>query len=358
MKKNHLYILVTAAMMCVMMSCANKQQEQQEQQKIRIEDLPLRQTIHNRLAAIDTVPVLPEGLTEEEQVIYVEDLVLTSPITVEELLALTPIHDLDPNTGWYGGDWPEAYMEKVRMANRFMRMQYIALGDPMDEMRWVEAVQTILAEYAATHGISVAQALDSLSDGVAHLEAGTQYEMNQWTYVLASVEYYKTLAAYKTIIDDMPEYKKEMFTQEYVAWNMMNKARHKAYVFIRRAGDHYSSLPMEYEAMYSAYVTYRRQLLTLENEIMWTNKTYKRQHPIVKAADWEDYLDTKLYRTAEDEDSTIVNEVDQSVRTWLRARKKIAKNSDSGCHESYDDITNDYYWTIIHEAEPMPERYF
>ena len=355
MKTNYFMRLVIPVVLCSMFSCSSKSHEQQDMQ---FPDLPLRMTIRNRLAAMDTALVLPDGLTEEEKVIYIENHVLTTPITAEELLALTPVHDLDPYTEWYEGGWPEEYMEKVRMANRFMRMQYVAYGDPMDELQWVDATHAILTEYATSYDITESQALDSMLAGVEHMEAGSQFDLNQWTYVLASVEYYKTLAAYKSLIDDMLEYKKDMFLQEYIAWNKMNKARHKAYVYIRRAGDHYSSLPMEYEAMYSAYAIYRRQLLALENEVVWANKTYKRKHPVVKVEDWEGYLDTKLYRTAEDEDSTIVKEVDQSVRTWLRIRKRIAKNVYSGFQDSYDNLTNDYYWTIIHEAEPMPKGYY
>ena len=355
---NHFYILVLAVALSGMISCTTKQPEQHEHPHIQISALSLPYTIQNRLAAVDTVPVLPEGLTEEEAVVYIENQVLTSPITAKELLLLKPVHDLDPDTARYGMVWPEAYMEKVRMANRFMRMQYVALGDPMDELQWVEAVHAMLADYADAYGISEAQALDSMQSGVGHMEAGTQFQMNQWTYVMASIEYYKTLSSYKALINDMPEHKKDILRQEYIAWNKMNKARHKAYVYIRRAGDHYSALPMEYEAMYAAYVIYRSQLLEMEKDIVWANRQYKRKHPIVKYSDWEEYLDTKLYRTAEDEDSTIVNEVDQSVRDWLRARKRIAKNIFSDYRESYDNLTNDYYWTIIHEAEPMPEGYF
>ena len=355
MRANCFLMFAILAVVCGMLSCTTQSQEQQDMQ---FPDIPLRMTIRNRLAAMDTALVLPDGLTEEEKVIYIENHVLTTPITAEELLALTPVHDLDPSTEWYEGGWPEEYMEKVCIANRFMRMQYVAYGDPMDELQWMEAAYAILTEYASSHAITESQALDSMLAGLVHMEAGSQFDMNQWSYVLASVEYYRTLAAYKSLIDAMPEFKKDMFIQEYKAWNKMNKARHKAYVHIRRAGDHYSSLPMEYEAMYAAYATYRRNLLTKENDVVWANKKYNRKHPIVKAEDWEDYLDTKLYRTAEDEDSALVNEVDQTVRTWFRTRKRIAKNVFSGYQDSYDNLTNDYYWTIIHEAEPMPRGYY
>lgn len=357
-------LVIILAAMCGLMACVPKQQQQQEQQQEQeqpdtpIADLPLPSTIQKRLAEMDTLPVLPKGLTDFEKIIWLENHVLTSPITAEELLALTPIHDLDPDMERFRTECPEAYMEKVAMVNRFMRMQFVALGAPMDELQWVKAVQQMLAEYAASHSISEANALDSLAAGVRHLEAGTQYQMNQWTYVLASVEYCKTLSLYRTLIDDRTAQQKEMFRQEYIAWNQMNKARHNAYVYIRRAGDHYSSLPMEYEAVYAAYATYRRELLELEDRIIRGREDYTRQHPLVRDSDWEDYLDTRLYRVAADEDSTLVSEVDQSVRTWLQMRQRIAKNLHSGARESYDNLTNDYYWTIIHEAEPLPEEYF
>ena len=83
---------------------------------------------------MDTELEIPDGLTEEEQVAFVENQVLTTPISAIELLALQPIHTLDPDES----DWDyitEADWKKFRLMNRFMRMQFVALGDPMDELR-------------------------------------------------------------------------------------------------------------------------------------------------------------------------------------------------------------------------------
>ena len=364
-------IIYAIAVMVAMVACSKGQKaetEAEESQALSIEEqypgLELSAALKGRLELQDTVVQIPEEYTAEEKIVYLENKLIVSPMTMEELLSLAPVHTLDPDTARYGDAWKPEYWteegrEKTALVNRFMRMHFVSMGDPLDELQWAMAVDTMLGEYAAAKHISKEKALEGLSEGVGHLEAGTQYEINLWCYIEASIAYYKTLHTYCEVIENQFEAdKQELLYYEYQAWVRMNNARQEAYINIRRAGDHYSALPMEFEGMYAAFADYRTQLLKMENEILWLDRTYKRKHPIMGESDWNEYLDHKLFRLAADEDSTIINELDQAVREWLKMRQRVAKSAYSAAQESYENLTSDYYWVIIHEAEPMPEGYY
>lgn len=335
--------------LCLMPACST----QRDPKTVKI---VLSPEIQARLDSMDSELEIPDGLTEYEQVTYIENHVLTTPISANELLALQPIHTLDIEER-YKDYITEVERAKFRLMNRFMRMQYVALGDPMDELRWVVATQVILDDYATPLGITQEQAIDSLLSAADYLCGGTQYEINQCTYVMASVEYYKTLASYKSFIEQMPKELQPLLYEEYTAWNKLNKARHNAYVNIVRAGDHYSALPMEFEGMYAAYAEKRSQLLDIEKQILFANKSYSLLHPVVKTADWNRYLQALRDKCGSDEESSIVDELDKTVGEWIRVRQKIAKHLSPSVGTYYDNLTADYHWVITNEEEQIPEMY-
>ena len=333
-------------------SCAKSSSETEEQAG----KPSLHPLIQARYDALDSVLDIPEDLTEEQRLVYIENQVLTSPGTADELLALRPIHTLDPDTTRYGNWWSEQRWEQIRLANRFMRMQFVAFGEPMDEWQWAIAVQKIVADYAAPFDINEEQALDSLYAGADHLCAGTQYQINQCTYVMSSIEYYKTLAAYRSFINQLPESQQALFIEEYAAWNKLNKARFDAYTGIRRANSHYSALPMELEGMYAAYAECRRQILNQEQAVILSGKNYRQQHPVVRTKDWNAYLQS-LYNQATDEDSTIVQTLDETTKAWIAIRQKIANQLPQPQQTAYDNLTADYHWIITNEHETVPPMY-
>lgn len=347
-------LIVCVLSLGLMTSCAKTPQEETASEDAH--DMQLSPHISARLDSLYAELEIPEGLTKAEQVTYIENHVLTTPISAIELLALQPIHTLDPSERYW--DYiSDAEWVKIRLMNRFMRMQYVALGDPMDELRWVDATQIILDEYATPLGITQEQALDSLLSASGYLCCGTQYEINQCTYVMSSVEYYKTLAAYKAFIEHMPKDLQPLLNDEYAAWNKLNKARHNAYVNIVRAGDHYSALPMELEGMYAAYAEKRGQMLDLEKGILSAGEEYSLQHPIIKTADWEQYLQTMRNKCADDEALVVVQELDETVRAWISIRQQITKCLTSSVGTSYDNLTADYHWGIVNAEEHVPEMY-
>ena len=362
MKRNKsLYVLLLMTAMSTMVSCTSsgstgttdaaqtKAKEPQAEYKFPPE-------IQARIDAYGADLEVPEGLDEEDRIAYIENHVLTTPITAGELLALHPIHTLDPGKQhWeYISD---VQWRKFRLMNRFMRMQFVALGDPTDELQWVEATQIILDTYADSLVITREQAIDSLLSAAGFLGCGTQAQINQCTYVMASVEYFQTLAAYKTFMEHMPENLQPLLYKEYTAWNKMNKARHNVYVDIVRAGSYYSALPMELEAKYAGYAKKRKQVLETETQILSAGKEYRLRHPVVKTADWNNYLKSLRYRCADDEALAIVDELDEAVRTWIAVRQKIAKHLPSSVGTSYDNVTADYHWVIVNDDESFPEEY-
>ena len=333
-------------------SCAKSSSDTEEQ----AEKPTLHPLIQARYDALDSVLEIPDDLTEEQRLVFIENHVLTTPITADELLALRPIHTLDPDTTGYGNWWSEQRWEQIRLANRFMRMQFVAFGEPMNEWQWLIAVQKIVADYAAPFGINEEQALDSLYAGADHLCAGTQYQINLCTYVMSSIEYYKTLAAYRSFINQLPEAQQALFIEEYAAWNKLNKARFDAYTDIRRANSHYSALPMELEGMYAAYAECRRQILTQEQAVILSGKNYRQKHPVVRTKDWNTYLQS-LYNQATDEDSTIVQTLDETTKEWIAIRQKIANQLPEPQQTAYDNLTADYHWIITNEQEHVPPMY-
>lgn len=348
---NSFYVFAIAALLRFVSACTTPQDSKEERISIS-----LSAQICARLDSMDIELEIPEGLTEEEQVTYVENLVLKTPVSVIELLALQPIHSLDPDQR-YWDYMTEAEWEKIRLMNRFMRMQYVALGDPMDELRWVVATQVILEDYAIPLGITQEQAIDSLLSAAEYLCCGTQQEIIQCTYVMASVEYFKTLVAYNAFIEDMTEDQQTLMREEYATWNKLNKARHNAYVNIVRAGDHYSALPMEFEGMYAAYAVKRRQLLDIEKQILSAGKAYPLQHPVVRTKDWENYLQTLRDKCESDEALGIVDDLDKTVSAWISTRQKIARHLPPSVGSFYDNLTADYHWAIANAEEQVPEMY-
>ncbi len=345
----HSFLITIIAFLCFLSACTASLNK-------KTEGISLNPVIQARLDSMDTELEIPDGLTEEEQVAFVENQVLTTPISAIELLALQPIHTLDPDES--DRDYiTEADWKKFRLMNRFMRMQFVALGDPMDELRWVVATQVILDDYAIPLGIAQEQAIDSLLSAADYLCCGTQYDINQCTYVMSSVEYYKTLAVYKDFIENMPSDLQALLYEEYRAWNKLNKARHNAYVNIVRAGDHYSALPMELEGMYAVYVEKRRQLLDIEKQIISANKTYSLQHPVVKTKDWNNYLQKLRDKCESDEALVIVEDLDEAVSTWISVRQKLARHLPPSAATYYDNLTADYHWTITNEEEQVPPMY-
>ena len=310
--------------------------------------------------AVKPAPVeVPSGLSPEDSIAYIENSRLVAgEISVEDLLGLSEIHTLFP---YYDAELTHRDSSALRQMNRFMRMQYAALGNPEDELRWVEAVNQSLADYCAEFGVEKEQALQDMMASVGHYEMGSQREMNQWCYFSSSVAYYRTLNAYSALLEDVQDPAiHKLLVEEYRAWNRLNKERHNVYVNVQRAGEHYSALPMECESQFEAYVAKRMEDLTIERSILLSGDSYMRQHPVVRSAEWNAYLKDPLWwpvdydeESGGNEEADMVVKFKKAVEAWLDVRHAVMRALPAEQAASYDNLTADYHWAIVNETDSI-----
>lgn len=300
---------------------------------------------------------LPPDLPPVDSMVFIEnERFKDGPVTVEDLLDLSEIHTLYP---YEDAEQTNRDSSAFRLMNRLMRMQYVASGNPDNELNWAEAVNLSLAAYSKEFGIDEEQALADLIHSIDHYGIGTQWEMNQYCRCEASLAYFRTLYTYQRLLSDIPDVGfRELLQEEYRAWNRLNKDRHDVYVNVQRAGEHYSALPMEFEAQYEAYVTKRRDYLDIERSILLTGGSYQQQHPVVQSAEWNAYLKNPLWWPIDSDEESGENETvekivkfKKAVEEWLEIRHRINSVLSPSQAKSYDNLTADYHWTILNEDD-------
>lgn len=315
----------------------------------------------------DSHDAFSQLLEQEDSIAAIENAAIKAKVTItaEDLLALRPVHSLESDSDIIMRVL--ATPDKgLQLANRFLRMHYAAGGTPDNEQVWVEAVQMTLDNYCKKHKCTEDQAWIDFMDGIDFLTGGTQPEINRYCYVTACVEYYQTLAAYKSFLDDLKDSRLQaLLLEEYRAWNAMNGVRQAVFINIRMAGQHYSALPMDFEGNYAAQALYRRELLETEKRIILDGgASYELQHEVINTADWNEYLEQRLfYRPGaadegdEDHDQAIARHLDRCVKVWLTTRQAVTKYLPESKATCYDNVTADYHWVIVNEAEVIPEGY-
>ena len=318
----------------------------------------------------DSLAAISRLLEQEDSIAVIENAAIEAKatITAKDLLALRPVHSLESDS--------DIIMRVIvapdkglRLANRFMRMYYASGIAPEGELVWVDAVQKMFTDYCRKHKCTEEQAWADFMEGIDFLACGTQPEINRYCYVTASMEYYRTLAAYKSFLDAVKDAGLlTVLLEEYRAWNEMNGWRQSAFVHIRMAGQHYSALPMDYEGNFAAQAICRRELLETEKRIILGDASYNLQHEVITTADWNEYLEQRLYYRPEAVEATegdvsgasdqkIVSNLDSSVKEWLAARHAVTKHLREPKATYYDNLTADYHWVITNEAEVVPEGY-
>lgn len=315
------------------------------------------------LAATDTISV-PAGLSPEDSIAFIEnERFKEGPISVEDLLGLSEIHTLQ---SYEDAEMTRRDSATLQQMNRFMRMQYVALGDPDNELNWAEAVNRSLDGYCKEFVVDRETALKDMENSVGHYGAGTQHQMNQWCYCMSSLAYYRTIETYRQLLEDVSDvHLQELLHEEYRRWVILNQERHTVYVEVQRAGDHYSALPMELEGQYEARVSHRTADLAIERSIILDGGTYRQQHPVVRSAEWDAYLKNPLWwpvdydeGSGEDESAELILKFKRDVEAWLVARHAITKALPAAQGEAYDRATADYHWVIVNEAEEVPEIFY
>lgn len=335
----------------------------------------------------DTVQV-PEELTGEDSIAYIENAVMQSPISVEDLLNLAEVHTIDE---WIDG-WLEAYEymdadEKIfyfgeeraegptlthrdscamRLANRFMRMHHLVdlNGDAMDKLQWVVAVNTIIDTFCAeVPEVKRDSAIDEVLRLFNKFMPLTQSDMNLESYVASSIDYYRTLDAYRKWLDDVPNNIMSLAKEEYQAWHDLNEARFSLWRDVYFTPTWYTMKPMEIEEYYQHLSENRRAELNIDREIILGNKPYQQKGKTVTKKQWEDWIkerslpedyeyfsNMESYISCMPSDSTIAactTRIRETFSRWLVARQALAAALPKEQSRSYDNHTADMHCRII-----------
>ena len=326
----------------------------------------------------DTVNV-PEGLTGEDSIAYIEDAILQSPISADDLLGLAEVHDIEDMLRNYNNleeaetppEHAKAYLAThqdsaaIRLANRLMRMNHVVTinGKAIDKLQWAAAVDAALDTFCMeVPSVSASSAIDEIGRVMEKFSSLTQYEMNFQCYVDATVEYYRTIEAYRKWLAEVPADLKPLMQEEYEAWHDLNEARFKFWSDVSYNQEWYSMKPMEIHGYNANLSENRRAELDVERGIVLEAKDYQQKGKTVTTAQWEQWIkdhsvpeDIDMLKEMKDNeripDDSIVAERVKSLKTtfarWLAARQAIAAALPEAQGKCYDNITADIHCRMI-----------
>ena len=327
----------------------------------------------------DTVNV-PEGLTGEDSIAYIENMIVKSPISATDLLGLAEIHTVqdrlfhcyeEAGCPVYDPYSREDHQTERRdsaamsLANRLIRMANLVNinGDADDKLQWAIAVNAAVDSFhVAVPSLPLDSVIPDINRVVNKFSNDTQSEMNFIAYVDATVDYYRTIEAYRRWLSDVPSSLKSLMQNEYVAWHNFNDARFAFWRDVSYNQEWYSMKPMEIEGYYENLSTNRRAELDVERSIIIEGKPYFQKGKTVTSAQWEKWItdhsvpeDIDLMKEMEREedlpsDSLVmdrVNTLKSSFSRWMEARKAIAAALPKKQGISYNNLTTDIYCRLI-----------
>jgi hypothetical protein len=338
-------------------------------------------TVSNRGSSVnprDTVRV-PEGISGEDSIAYIENTIIQSPISASDLLDLAEIHTVENWLYYYNNfelveedhDMAETCIAThsdsvaMRLANRFMRMSHLVNlnGDANDMLQWALAVDMAIDSICLKEPtLSHDSALNEISFVINKFSSLTQSEMNFQCYVDASVDFYRTIEAYRNWLSDVPDGLKPMAQEEYEAWFDLHNARFAFWHDVSFTQTWYSMKPMEIEGYYENLSCNRRAELEVERDIVLERKPYQQKGKTVTTAQWEKWItehsmpdDVEMLRDAElekyiPEDSVVVDRVNSlksSFSRWLKARQAFVAALPKEQGISYDNLTADIHCRMI-----------
>lgn len=326
----------------------------------------------------DTV-VVPDYLTGEDSIAYIENAVLKSPLSVKELLGLAEVHSIESMLSKYNDletakENPEYASEYVatrrdsaamRLANRFMRMKGLVdnNGAATDKLKWVVAVNAALDSLRkSVPAIPSDSALYEIERVMDKFSSYTQSEMNYQSYVHASMDYYLTIESYRQWLSNVPANLRALAMEEFKSWHDLNEARFDFWNDVSYTQDWYSMKPMEINGYCENLSCNRRAELDIERSIVMSNKVYRQKGTTVTTKQWENWIaehsvpeDVEFLRESSREylipsDSLInerVNTLKSSFSRWLAARQAFANALPKEQGTSYDYITADIHCRLI-----------
>lgn len=215
----------------------------------------------------DTVKV-PEGYTGEDSIAYIENAVLKSNITAEDLLGLAEVHSVedmlfDYNNEEKAEDNPEYAKEHIvthrdssalRLVNRIMRMNELVKknGKANDKLQWAIAVNAAIDTFLVNEPtIRKDQAFEEIERVTSKFSSDTQTEMNFISYIYATLDFYRTIEAYRQWLQAVPKDIRALAQEEYEAWHDLNDARFNLWNDVSYRREWYSMKPLEIEGYYT-----------------------------------------------------------------------------------------------------------
>ena len=240
---------------------------------------------HREVSPRDTVTV-PEGYTGEDSIAYIEDATVRSPITAQDLLGLARVHEVEEMMTRYGKEEKATRDDSVTLAlaNRFLRMGQLvkANGNAHDKLQWTVAVNKVINDFTRERPeVPADSALGEARLVIDKFSSMTQFEMNFQSFVDEMIDYYRTLDAYRRLIDDATAALRPLVKAEYEAWNDLNEARFAFWNDVSFNQEWYSMKPMDIEGRYERQSSERRDALAIERDIL-LNVPYESYDPVVK----------------------------------------------------------------------------
>lgn len=326
----------------------------------------------------DTV-VVPEGYTGEDSIAYIENTIIQSPISAENLLSLAEVHYVESRLLKYNNldmakEYPQ-YAEEflatrydsasMRLANRFMRMAYLVNqnGNALDKLQWAVAVNVALDSFRnEMPALPKSSTLEEIIRVTDKFSSQTQSEMNFQCYVGATVDYYRTIEAYRVWLESAPRNLGPLLKEEYITWHDFNEARFAFWNDVSYRQEWYSMKPMEIEGYYENLSCNRRAELEIERGIIVNHKPYKQKGKTVTVAQWEKWIekhsvpeDADMLREMDDRDrlpcdslvAERVNTLKVTFSRWRAARQVIAATLPKEQGDAYDDLTADIHSRVI-----------
>lgn len=330
------------------------------------------------LSAHDTV-LVPEGVTDEDSIVYLEDARLRSPLTAAQLLGLTEIHAVEGMLNRFNNEELAAYnpeeaelykptprdLAALRLANRFMRMGNVvrATGSANDKLQWALAMQTALADYRkAVPSLPADSVLDEMTRVADKFSSETQFEMNYISSIYARIDYYRAIEAYRQWLSAVPAHLKPLAQEEYAAWHDLNEARFAFWNDVSYQQEWYSMKPMEINAYYGNLAENRCEELAQEQAIILQGKAYRQKGKTVTTKVWEKWIaDNSVPEDADDlkkwgqanllpDKETVAERVKglkAAFSRWLKARQAMAAALPEEQGKSYDSITADIHSRMV-----------
>ena len=239
---------------------------------------------------------------------------------MNDFLELAEVHELEDRLFLYN-DSIATPRDKaaMRLANRFMRMHYVAIsGDAESKLQWAMAVNAVLDTFRVeVPSLPIDSVLNEIKRVADKYSSETQSELNFQCYIRSSVDYYRTIEAYRQWIQAVPSDIRPLAQEEYEAWHDLNSARFTLWDEVSYRQEWYSMKPMEIEG-------YRENLSSNRKKMGDTDRIPS---------------DTLV--------ADRVNTLKSTFSRWLKARQALAAALPKEQGDSYDYLTADIHSRMV-----------